>query len=100
MASTSLGIASGFDSVAVEQITRAAAIFGDTATLTGILVFGADGKLIPDVTITSASGTAYPLATPGPTPAVPEPSTFALISLGFAIIGGVVWRRHAIAWCT
>ena len=100
MGSTSFGIASGVDPAAVEQITRAAAIFGDTATLTGILVFGADGKLIPDVTITSASGTAYPLATAGPAPGVPEPSTLALIALGFAIIGGIIWRRHAIAWCT
>ena len=91
MGSTSFALASGFNPHTPEQITRAAAIFGDTATLTQILVFDARGNLIPDVTINSASGTVYPLAAP-----VPEPATFLLISFGFGIVGGVVWRRRAM----
>jgi hypothetical protein len=90
MGSTSLAMAMGFDPAAIEQVTRAAAIFGDTGTLTDIRVFDAAGNLIPDVTITSASGTVYPLAAAQSPSAVPEPATLPLVSLGFGIVAAAM----------
>jgi len=70
--------------------TQAVADFGDTATLTEILVFDADGNLIPDVTITSDSGTIYPLAAsggPGGGPGTPMPAPPALLLIGAGLAG-------------
>ena len=67
--------------------TQAVASFGDTATLTEILVFDADGNLIPDVTITSASGTIYPLTVGGGV-ALPEPATLLLVTAGAVALLG------------
>jgi hypothetical protein len=98
--STSFAIASGFDPVTSEQITRAAAVFGDTATLTQILVLDANGNPMSGVTITSASGTVYPLAVPPAPSAVPEPATLPLIAVSFAmLVGQAVWpaqRRRRV----
>ena len=70
--------------------TQAVADFGDTATLTEILVFDADGNLLPDVTITSDSGTIYPLAAsggPGGGPGTPMPAPPALLLIGAGLAG-------------
>jgi len=81
--------------------TQAVANFGDTATLTEILVFDGDGNLLPDVTITSDSGTIYPLVASGPgggpgappgTP-VPQPPALFLIGAGLAGLVGSRCRR-------
>jgi hypothetical protein len=73
--------------------TQAFANFGDTATLTEILVFDEAGNLLPDVTITSASGTVYPLAAGGAP--VSEPSTLLLLGAGLA--GFLGWRcQHSV----
>jgi hypothetical protein len=94
IASTSLGMAMGRNPAANEQITRAAAIFNNTGTLTTINVFDAAGNLIPDVAITSASGTVYPLAeTPAPS-AVPESSTLPLVALGLGMVAAVAGLRR------
>jgi PEP-CTERM motif-containing protein len=95
------------DPEAAVLTTTAVANFLDTATLTEVLVFDTDGNLIPDVTITAASGAVYPLAATGPSPppsppppgsvAVPEPPALALISLGFGTIGCAAWRRRVRA---
>ena len=83
--------------------TQSVANFGDTATLTQILVFDRDGNLIPDVTISSESGTVYPLAATapgggaGPPPGgglpAPAPSTLLLMSAGLAGLLGSKCRR-------
>ena len=44
--------------------------FSDPGVLTEILVFDEDGHLIPNVTITSASGAAYPYPYPDASTAV------------------------------
>ena len=83
--------------------TQAVANFGDTATLTEILVFDADGNLLPDVTITSDSGTIYPLAPsggpgggPGTPPGTPMPAPPALLLMGAGLAGLLGSRfRHA-----
>lgn len=77
--------------------TQAVANFGDTATLTEILVFDADGNLLPDVTITSESGTVYPLTAGGGT-SVPEPCTLLLV--GAAVLGFIGWRHQHGSWGT
>jgi hypothetical protein len=90
MASESLAQTLGPFAPAGRFNTQAVANFGDTATLTEILVFDADGNLLPDVTITSESGTVYPLtASAAP---VPEPSSLVLVAAGLAGIFG--WRRR------
>jgi hypothetical protein len=91
MDSSSSAGSRAFDPDAAVQTTRAVADFLDTATLSKILVFDSDGNLIPDVSITSASGTIYPIAAPEPPAAMPEPSTFQLIAVACGILGGV-WR--------
>jgi hypothetical protein len=82
-----------FDPDAAVQNAMAVADFIDTATLTQIMVFDADGNLIPGAKITSASGTLYPIA--GPVAAAPEPATLSLIALAFGIIGAWRWRVRA-----
>ncbi len=73
--------------------TQAVASFGDTATLTEILVFDADGNLLPDATITSDSGTIYPLVASGPgggpgaPPGTPMPAPPALLLVGAGLAG-------------
>jgi len=54
------------------------------------LGWNADGNLLPDVTITSESGTVYPL-TVSAAP-VPEPSSLVLVAAGLAGVFG--WRRR------
>lgn len=83
--------------------TQSVANFGDTATLTQILVFDRDGDLLPDVTMTSESGTVYPLvatapgggAGPPPGGGVPAsaPPTLLLMSLSLAGLLGSKCRR-------
>ena len=51
--------------------------FRSTAVLTAIEITDATGNLVSGVTVTSASGTAYPVASP-----VPEPATLAALTLG------------------
>ena len=75
---------------------------GDTDA-TQILVFDRDGNLLPDVTMTSESGTVYPLAATapgggaGPPPGggvpAPAPSTLLLMSAGLAGLLGSKCRR-------
>ena len=93
MAAVSFAALIAFNRNAPEQVTRAAAIFGNTATLTNILVFDASGRLVPDAKITSASGTAYPLADADPSAGVPEPSSSTLTCFGVVIIGGLLLYR-------
>jgi len=50
------------------------------------LGWNADGNLLPDVTITSESGTVYPL-TVSAAP-VPEPSSLVLVAAGLAGVFG------------
>ncbi len=82
------------DQIAGLGITGEPAHFGanffDTAQLTGIQVFDADGNPIPDFTIQADSGTQYPLG-------VPEPDTIALLGIGGLVVGGLtVIRRRAL----
>jgi hypothetical protein len=65
MDSSSSAGSSDFDPTAAVQNATAVADFFDTATLAQILVFDADGNLIPDATIRSASGTVYPIGVTG-----------------------------------
>jgi len=106
MDSSSFAGSLDFDPASAVQTTTAVANFLDTATLTEVLVFDADGNPIPGVTISAASGTAYPLAgagppSPPPPPpgpvAVPEPPALALISLGLGMISCDAWRRRVRA---
>jgi hypothetical protein len=74
----------------IQEQADASANFFDTAQLTGIQVFDADGNPIPDFTIQADSGTQYPLG-------VPEPDTITLLGIGGLVVGGltVIRRRRA-----
>jgi hypothetical protein len=63
--------------------------FYNTARLTGILFTDSSGSPISGITITSASGTTYPLAAES----VPEPGSFALLG-GLAVPGLLVLGRR------
>jgi hypothetical protein len=73
-----------------------AASFGSTITLKYLLVTDADGTPIPNVSISSASGFAYPLA-PANINAVPGPSTLLMVASGMAL-AGLVARRKLARW--
>jgi hypothetical protein len=64
--------------------------FGSTVRLTSMLVTDADGNAIPGLSISSASGFAYPL---DPANAVPEPATALLFLGGLVWLGTVASRR-------
>jgi hypothetical protein len=63
--------------------------FADTALLTSIQAFDAQGHLIPGITISAESGAIYPLAAE-----VPEPTTTGLMALGLGMLGGTKLRRR------
>ena len=84
----------------------AGADFSHTSTLTGITALDVNGRRINGITITSASGTLYPLSPdatppndpgapgdPGTPGQVPEPATWLLLAGGLAAIA-VVRRGH------
>lgn len=66
---------------------RALANFGNTAVLTSMQAYDMNGNLIPNITISAASGTMYPLAAEP----VPEPGTLSLMGLGIAAL---LYRRR------
>ena len=61
--------------------------YADTLDLTGIRIVDANGTPVSGWSLTSASGTQYPLAPP-----VPEPGSFALL-FGVASLGALSGRR-------
>jgi len=61
----------------------ATANFGDTITLTDILITNADGAPIPGITLASADGYSYPLDSAN---AVPEPSMLIVLVFGSACV--------------
>jgi len=65
--------------------------FAQTATLSAIEVFDATGNPVSDFTVSSQSGTHYPLSTPVSTPAVgvPEPGTAGLLFCGAASLAAI-----------
>ena len=65
--------------------------FAQTATLSAIEVFDATGNPVSDFTVSSQSGTHYPLSTPVSTPAVgvPEPGTAALLICGVTSLAAI-----------
>lgn len=70
--------------------------FGDTVTLSSLLVTDANGNPIPGITIDSQSGFDYPVA-PGNL-ATPEPAGLAIAGLGFlAAVGFLRRKRNASA---
>lgn len=105
--SSSVVAASGYDEgLGGAYAFFAAADFSHTSTLTGITAFDVDGRRIDGITITSASGTRYPLspdATPPDDPGapgdpgtpgqVPEPSTWLLLAGGLTALA-VARRGH------
>lgn len=64
--------------------------FTNTAGVSEIQVFDSAGNLIPNVTITSTSGFAYPVAS-----AVPLPSSLGLMAMGLIGLGCSAWRRRS-----
>ena len=64
--------------------------FSDTLTLTGIEVVDANGNPVSGVTITSDSGTSYPMD-------VPEPGTYVLV-----VSAALLWfvGRRRVQRCT
>ncbi|MEO8937244.1 MAG: hypothetical protein ABI277_10010, partial [Burkholderiaceae bacterium] len=74
---------SGYDEGGGPYAFYAAAHFENTSILTGVFAYDTSGRLIDGITMTSASGTRYPVAAevPGdpPTQAVPEPASSALL---------------------
>jgi len=53
------------------------------------------GSLAPLATPRNGGGGNVPPGTPDPVPAVPEPSSWAMMILGFAILGGAMrYKRH------
>lgn len=71
--------------------------FLTSAKLTGIDVLGSDGRPLSDFSIDAASGTRYGsngvIDESGGGIAVPEPSGLGMLLLGFAVCGGLSWRR-------
>lgn len=58
--------------------------FDSTTTLSGIQLYDADDNLVADFTLTSASGTSYPISP------VPEPASLAALAVG----GAALLRRR------
>jgi hypothetical protein len=67
--------------------------FAETAILTGIEVFDASGNPVSDFTVSSQSGTRYPLSSP--VSGVPEAGTAALLSCGVASIAALRQTQKA-----
>jgi len=68
----------------------ASANFGDTVTLTDLLITDSNGNPIPGITLTSQDGNSYPL---DPANAVPEPSVLVPLSLVGLFVGLCSRRR-------
>jgi hypothetical protein len=69
----------------------ASADFFHTAILTGIEAFDAFGNRIANITLSSESGTIYPLSIAA---AVPEPQTYAMLLAGLLMLGFLVRQRR------
>ena len=71
---------------------------GGTSLWGGITgVTDADGNALTDWTVRSASGFDYTQSLIPPAVAVPEPSTWAMLILGFGAVGSLIRRRRALA---
>jgi hypothetical protein len=66
--------------------------FAETAILTGIEAFDASGNPVSDFTVSSQSGTHYPLS--GPASGVPEPGTAVLLFCGLVSIAAIHCARR------
>jgi hypothetical protein len=70
------------------------AAFHHTSVLSGVGVKDAFGNPV-DFTLTTDSGTRYPISAPIDASAVPEPGTLALFGLGSIVLSIVLRRRQA-----
>lgn len=96
--SSNVVAASGYDEGGGGYAFYAAADFGHTSILSGIEAYDTNGRLIQGITITSASGTRYPVMADAPadppvdppSQSVPEPASGALLVAGLFAAG---WTR-------
>jgi hypothetical protein len=85
----------GLSEITSSFTTAGTVDFAHTATLSAIEVFDASGNPVSDFTVSSVSGTHYPLSTPISTPVstpavgVPEPGTAALLLCGATSLAAI-----------